>query len=253
MFYARIFPGRGVRIALYSVGAFVLCWWITNMIMVCVHCIPFKAIYDKTVKPATCIDSFASLVTLAVLNMVTDIAILLIPILPVWKLQMPKSHKVAVIGIFLLGGFVCIASIVRISFLAKVFTTDPTWTAVDPGIWSTVEVCLGIVSACLPIMTPLLKPLSRVLSMSMGSKKSGSKTSNPNSNGLVGNSNTDPNANTSHNTAASSTLHGSASHNKLSQSTSRDPVSDSDTDVEQGIPANGIKVEKEMEWSEKRV
>ena len=42
----------------------------------------------------------------------------------------------------------------------------------DAALWSFIEVCLGIVSACLPIMTPLLKPFTRMVSLTRHSKKS---------------------------------------------------------------------------------
>ena len=103
-FYARVFPTPGVRIALYAIGAYVTGWFIANQIAVFLHCIPFKAIFNPTIKGAKCYNSFASLISLAVLNMVSDIAILILPTWKVWHLQMPRSHKFAVMGIFLLGG-----------------------------------------------------------------------------------------------------------------------------------------------------
>ena len=57
---------------------------------------------------------------------------------------------------------VCVASMVRIFYLSKVATTDPTWTAVDPSMWSSIELCLGVVSACLPTMRPLLRTVFRI-------------------------------------------------------------------------------------------
>lgn len=54
---------------------------------------------------------------------------------------------------------VCIASIVRVISVEKVDIADPTWTAVEADIWSTVEPCIAIVSACLPMMAPLLKAM----------------------------------------------------------------------------------------------
>lgn len=45
----------------------------------------------------------AFLVSTAVLNLVTDISILVLPISVVWRLQIRKEQKVAISGIFLLG------------------------------------------------------------------------------------------------------------------------------------------------------
>ena len=45
-------------------------------------------------------------------------SILILPIYNVWKLQMRTRHKIAVIGLFLLGGFTTITGILRLHFLS---------------------------------------------------------------------------------------------------------------------------------------
>ncbi|KAL2807800.1 hypothetical protein BJX63DRAFT_425109 [Aspergillus granulosus] len=93
-----------------------------------------------------------------VANLFTDVIILCLPMPIVWKLQMPKSQKWAISGIFLLGGFVCVATIVRIYTITKMKSSvDITWVIGDAMIWSNVEPCIGIVSACLPTLRPLLR------------------------------------------------------------------------------------------------
>lgn len=55
--------------------------------------------------------------------------ILTLPWYRVWKLQMPMRRKVAVCGIFLLGGFVVLAGILR--FTEIVASTDSEETNLD--------------------------------------------------------------------------------------------------------------------------
>jgi len=43
------------------------------------------------------------LLSTAILNLVTDISILLLPISVIWRLQIRKEQKVAISGIFILG------------------------------------------------------------------------------------------------------------------------------------------------------
>ena len=50
---------------------------------------------------------------------------------------------------------VCVASIVRVPFIAHMSLVDQTWSDIDGFIWSLVELSLGIVSACLPTLRPL--------------------------------------------------------------------------------------------------
>ena len=49
--------------------------------------------------------------------------ILILPIYNVWKLQMRTRHKIAVIGLFLLGGFTTITGILRLHFLSFAFAS----------------------------------------------------------------------------------------------------------------------------------
>lgn len=53
---------------------------------------------------------------------------------------------------------VCVASLVRIYTIVKMGDSiDITWAIGDAMIWSNVEPCLGIVSACLPTLRPVLR------------------------------------------------------------------------------------------------
>ena len=56
---------------------------------------------------------------------------------------------------FLAGGFVCIVSIYRIPTQAAISLSDASWSDVNAAVWSVVEVCIGVVSACLPTYRPL--------------------------------------------------------------------------------------------------
>ena len=49
--------------------------------------------------------------------------ILLLPIYNVWQLQMPIRRKLAVIGMFLLGGLVTITGIFRLHFLGAAYAS----------------------------------------------------------------------------------------------------------------------------------
>lgn len=56
----------------------------------------------------------------------------------------------------------CVASIVRIYYLVKLLSdTDLSWIMGPVFIWSSVEPSIGILSACLPVLGPLLRIVFR--------------------------------------------------------------------------------------------
>lgn len=59
-----------------------------------------------------------------------------------------------------------IGSIVRVPLYHELDLVDVSWAAINPGTWLNVELAIGIVSACLPLMRPLFtrKFRSRLLS-----------------------------------------------------------------------------------------
>ena len=66
-------------------------------------CLPIYAFWDIEL-PHTCIDLLRYFLGTAIPNVVTDILLLVFPIPWIWKLVMPTSQKIALLGIFLLGG-----------------------------------------------------------------------------------------------------------------------------------------------------
>ncbi|KAI9876590.1 MAG: hypothetical protein M1830_006168 [Pleopsidium flavum] len=156
LLYHRLFRNRRLNVALWCVGAFVLCMTIAAVPLAIFACVPIKGIWDPTVK-SRCINFNTWIIFHGSQNVVTDFLILCLPIPLVWKLNMATSRKVQVTGIFMLGGFTTLASIIRLFSLDKVSFTDASWADVGGNLWSTVELCMGIVSACLPTLGPIGK------------------------------------------------------------------------------------------------
>ena len=67
------------------------------------HCKPVNMLWDPAVK-GMCINYDDVLITMASLNIGTDVLILCLPLPQLWKLQLPARTKRHLAGIFLLGG-----------------------------------------------------------------------------------------------------------------------------------------------------
>jgi fucose permease len=129
----------------------------------------------------------ANIVTLylssAPVNIITDIAILFLPMPILTGLRLPKKQKIILIVTFSIFAFVAIIDVVRLAYLQnaaaarlRVVETssgtlqtvrddnDLSWDASLSFMWSAVEVNLGILCACVPSLKPLfLKFLPQVV------------------------------------------------------------------------------------------
>lgn len=149
-------------------------------VIVCLtQCIPFHKMWDLTEQvKGHCIDSTAFFYSVCQVSssphpltsapvtssthILVDIWILLLPITTILKVQRPRREKLALIGVFSLGIFSCIASIARLHSI-RIYTEsdDPFYDGVPLNLWSMVEVNVGILCASIPTTKPLFNKAQR--------------------------------------------------------------------------------------------
>ncbi|KAJ4302366.1 hypothetical protein N0V88_002510 [Collariella sp. IMI 366227] len=153
MLYLRIFVGGSFRIATYAVLFVVVGYGIGGIFATIFQCIPIKGAWLKG-SDAKCINSDIFWVAYAVLNILTDIMVVALPIWPIMRLQLRRRERFMLCGVFLMGIFVTITSILRITSVQNSLHNrqDQTWNFIERGIWTLVEANLGIISACLPVL-----------------------------------------------------------------------------------------------------
>lgn len=66
-------------------------------------CTPVRAFWTKE-QPATCIDQFAMWFTNAAINILTDLAIIILPMPVIRSLNLERRQKQLLIGVFAIGG-----------------------------------------------------------------------------------------------------------------------------------------------------
>ncbi|KAI9367647.1 hypothetical protein BJX61DRAFT_527392 [Aspergillus egyptiacus] len=160
LFYVRVFQTRSFRILAYVIGFLVVGHGIGVFFAALFQCSPVQYTWDKTIPGGSCFDQQAFYRYVSPPNIFTDFAILIMPMPVVWRLQTKLTQKLALTGVFLLGGLGLVTSILRmVIFFQESALTDPTWTSVDLGIWTVLEGGIIIVAACLPSIWPLLAGL----------------------------------------------------------------------------------------------
>lgn len=142
------------------------------------QCDPVGAAFRYPV-PAShkCTDIITIYLSSAPVNIITDLAILFLPMPILTSMRLPKKQKTILVITFGFGLFVAIVDIVRIAYLQSASTyrlsqivhdqndqstgrdsdvTDFSWYASYSFMWSAIEVNVGIMCACVPALKPLV-------------------------------------------------------------------------------------------------
>lgn len=87
---------------------------VSGEIPLIVQCIPIEGAWDPNIKNPKCFSSktleYIQLYQ-AILMLIFDVMIVALPIPTVWKLQMPMTRRLIVIGLFSLGKILVVSSI----------------------------------------------------------------------------------------------------------------------------------------------
>ncbi|KAF3007415.1 hypothetical protein E8E13_002762 [Curvularia kusanoi] len=167
-FYVRVFPAKEVQRLLWGTVIFVVLWGFAFIITAIFQCQPINYFWLKWdgLHHGKCLDTNAIASSNAGISVVLDFWILGIPL---WQLSGLKLHwkkKVAVALMFCLGTFVTVVSILRLQSLVHFAqSSNASWEFYNVSVWSTVEICVGIMcfSACLPTLRLLLVKLFPIL------------------------------------------------------------------------------------------
>ncbi|KAI4167394.1 MAG: hypothetical protein LQ343_007247 [Gyalolechia ehrenbergii] len=131
-FYHRIFAVRKFTIWCIAIGIVSVAWFIAFIVSQFLICRPVECFWDKSIPDCKCVNAtHIGLFVTSPPDILTNIALLILPIPWLWNLQMRRGKKIAITFIFLLDSIV------------------------NSAIWINVELAIGIVSACLPLMRPL--------------------------------------------------------------------------------------------------
>ncbi|KAL4801847.1 hypothetical protein BDV18DRAFT_148263 [Aspergillus unguis] len=137
----RINPSIPYRCAVGAVAAMIFGYTLTLCIITGGPCSPLK---DGTL---TCLENVA--LSGAVLNIASDLAVIALPIPTIHNLQLSMKQKVTVGCLLALGSSVIVCSIARLPYVIRLSGNgDSTYTQAILGVWSIIEVNLGIICAC---------------------------------------------------------------------------------------------------------
>ncbi|KAL1998463.1 hypothetical protein VTN02DRAFT_6125 [Thermoascus thermophilus] len=140
------------------------------------QCRPVRAGFAYPVPPdARCTDILTLYLSSAPVNIVTDLAILFLPMPILTRMRLPRKQKIILVVTFSFGFFATVIDVIRIAYLQSASTSrllafraskspavtsveyeDFSWYASLSFMWSAIEVNVGVICACVPSLKPLV-------------------------------------------------------------------------------------------------
>ncbi|KAI4131128.1 MAG: hypothetical protein LQ341_006387 [Variospora aurantia] len=176
LLYLRVFTTSTKKfvVATYVIGAVVVSIGIATVAGSILNCTPMARNWDNNI-PGRCIDELKFARYTAIPNVFTGIAMLILPLPMVWRLNIEIQQKIALTATFLHGimsvlspyrgvkrltqrphsGFA--ASVARLAILSQPrMEKSSSAVAISWTIWTIVEPANYIIAACLPTLRPIL-------------------------------------------------------------------------------------------------
>jgi hypothetical protein len=86
----------------------------------------------------------------AALNLITDIAIFILPMPVILRLNMSIGSKIGLVILFSMGFFICLTTALRMATLqSSLHAKEPTYESAPANLWSFIEAATGVICACL--------------------------------------------------------------------------------------------------------
>ncbi|KAI9669892.1 MAG: hypothetical protein M1831_006927 [Alyxoria varia] len=153
LFYRRVFPtsSRKFRLAWWITLAVVIAWLLFRLPADIWACVPPRKFWVQSA-PGHCtnnISSFTIYIVAAVLDVFTDLMILMLPVPLLWNLRTRRSRKVMVIAAFVCG-YARLGAFINHSKGGVDLQKDVTWMLVTLDIWAETELAIAVFSICIP-------------------------------------------------------------------------------------------------------
>ncbi|KAG6000092.1 hypothetical protein E4U21_005856 [Claviceps maximensis] len=153
-FYIRIFPAVTVQRLLWGTIAFTALYGLVFIFVASLQCRPVQYFWHKWdgEHAGSCLNVNGLAWSNAVISIALDCWMLAIPLWQLASLHLSLKRKIGVGMMFCVGTFITVFSTLRLRSLVKfgLNTTNPTWDFFDVGLWSTIEINVGIICTCMP-------------------------------------------------------------------------------------------------------
>ncbi|CRK09486.1 hypothetical protein BN1708_002171 [Verticillium longisporum] len=158
-FYMRIFGHTDIRKFIWGTMIFNAAFGVVFIFIAAFQCKPISYYWTSWdgEHQGHCLDINAIVWANAGITIVLDFWMLTLPLSQITALTLHWKKKIGVTLMFCVGTFVTVVSILRLQTLvAFAKTRNPTWDQFGILTWSTIEINVGIICACMPALRLIL-------------------------------------------------------------------------------------------------
>ncbi|KAF4628667.1 hypothetical protein G7Y89_g9484 [Cudoniella acicularis] len=149
--YLRIFNQKIYRTAAWTIGVVMTANWIGATVAALFMCQPLSYLWDRTIPGGHCFDIANFFRWGSFMNILTDVAMLVLPLPTIWTLKTSRNIRIGLTVTFAMGSLGLITSILRfVGFFDSNAVIDAPWAAAPLIIWTDVETGTYLIAACLP-------------------------------------------------------------------------------------------------------
>ncbi|KAJ9656657.1 hypothetical protein H2198_004776 [Neophaeococcomyces mojaviensis] len=145
-------PQRRVLLASQALLGVSIIWGLASVIAISLQCSPSRWVMGPNASN-TCVSQRAMQITIRSIDALIDVAIVLLPIFMMQSVQTSFSKKLWVVALFatrMITPIMTLVSVATLSDFYDALTEDRPFHAITPLIWTSVALCLSIITACIP-------------------------------------------------------------------------------------------------------
>ncbi|KAH7167098.1 hypothetical protein DER46DRAFT_625040 [Fusarium sp. MPI-SDFR-AT-0072] len=166
---------------LYGVMAITVCTGVVFFFVTLFQCTPISYFWNQD-QPGKCVKPeviMALTYLYSVFSVISDFTCAILPMFLVFKLNMGRKTKLALIPIMAMACVASAAVVVRFPFVKDFKNSDFLWATIDIAIWSTTEQGLAVTAGSLATLRPLLRLLGRKLGITTSGRSELRDTDQP--------------------------------------------------------------------------
>jgi len=165
------------RWPLYAFSAFLIAMAVTSSAWNYTTCIPLEAAWNFSYPRTVCRPQKTNVLYLligGIIYTITDLIFAILPLLFILKINRPLREKIVLC--FLMGlGILCAAASIPKFISYSVFASggDTTKNATGVVVWSQIELYVGIIAACIPMLRAFFEGVLRKVGISITNSSRG--------------------------------------------------------------------------------